>query len=283
VAVELIDNETKLKQWLRSLAKHTHAARPEEIVVPTRNQREDEEYGDDAEANGDMDFLGEAADQLAEVEDSVRDGFTPAVMLYNFPSPYMSTEFSMESLHNTESGTSDSCVEIETYICNGGDALASSKAVLTLGADDTATVVFRIPSARRTNALEPARKVGQPLLKIGHRYHQTVHIYAPTIDGAVSMCLSMLRQDLRNRLTPYVVAAAVRGRVQIYGVPAPKRHQHAVDLAVLNGESLDRIQHGFVLGTGRFVSKGLALACAVLSGQLAYDTERTELAPEDIW
>jgi hypothetical protein len=112
-----------------------------------------------------------------------------------------------------------------------------------------------------------------------------VTIQGTGIDAVMNMFLRMYTTDMKNRWVLKVVSAAVRVQHQNYAVPVPQRHHHAIFAAVQAGHAkpITQEQQGFILSDSAFANRKTALAAAVLSGQLPYDPERTELFSEDLW
>lgn len=115
-----------------------------------------------------------------------------------------------------------------------------------------------------------------------------VTIHGAGIDVVLNMFLHMHTTDLRNRWVLKVLSAAVKVHGIVYAVPVPQRHNHAIKAAALAGHAspknpVTQRMQGFMLSDGSFADRKTSLAAAVLSGQLPYDPERTELFSEDLW
>lgn len=115
-------------------------------------------------------------------------------------------------------------------------------------------------------------------------------IHGTSIDAVTNMFLRMYSTQLRDRFVPKVIAAAVKVEQDIYAVPIPQRHNHAIAAAARTGHArrgqpVTQEMQGFLISNGQFVSRKVAMACAVLSGQLVQDEDdtETELFSEDLW
>ena len=115
-------------------------------------------------------------------------------------------------------------------------------------------------------------------------------IHGTSIDAVTNMFLRMYSTQLRDRFVPKVIAAAVKVGQDIYAVPIPQRHNHAIAAAARTGHArrghpVTQEMQGFLVSNGQFVSRKVAMACAVLSGQLVQDEDdtETELFSEDLW
>jgi hypothetical protein len=289
MSAEPINVHAVLTQWLRNLANHTRAKLVEPDLVLLESfpckyfqtkfmlgcvpDQETLELEDGPENEPDEAVEGCAADDVADVEEAA-GAYDIAVTAVGTADTIKYTDLraTSESLVAAQQHTD---VYVEILVTSPLAKCVTQPATLSLFQNGDVEISYYIPTRSRT------------------RNWVRMTIHGTSIEPVTNMFLRLYSTHLKDRLVPKVVAAAVRVKPDeytshVYAVPAPQRHNHAIKEAARAGSAstknpVTQEMQGFLLSNGRFADRKTALACAVLSGQLPDDSERTELFSEDLW